>query len=80
LSKRVRKEIARQYYEAVNNVHAVRSMALESVFVRRFDESLETAMHTGIQGAFVADLGFSVASSMQYLTEGASFQNFRSLL
>ena len=69
-NKRAREEIARRYYEAVNNVRAIRSMALESVFARRFDESLETAMRTGVQGAFVAGLGFGVANSLLYLAEG----------
>jgi len=72
-NKRAREEIARRYYEAVNNVRAIRSMALESVFARRFDESLESAMSTGVQGAFVAGLGFGVANSLVYLAQALLF-------
>ncbi|KAG8678292.1 hypothetical protein FRC09_019959, partial [Ceratobasidium sp. 395] len=40
-NKRAREEVAKQYYNAVANVRAIRAMAMESVFKAQFERSLE---------------------------------------
>ncbi|CAE6438360.1 unnamed protein product [Rhizoctonia solani] len=72
-NKRAREEVARQYYNAVANVRAIRAMALESVFKAQFERSLGTAMRTGVQGAFITGCGFGIVNALIYVAEAALF-------
>ncbi|KAJ1301182.1 hypothetical protein OPQ81_003593 [Rhizoctonia solani] len=72
-NKRAREEVAKQYYNAVANVRAIRAMALESVFKAQFDRSLGTAMRTGVQGAFITGCGFGIVNALIYIAEAALF-------
>ncbi|KAF8752313.1 P-loop containing nucleoside triphosphate hydrolase protein [Rhizoctonia solani] len=70
-NKRAREEVAKQYYNAVANVRAIRAMALESVFRAQFERSLGTAMRTGVQGAFITGCGFGIVNALIYVAEGS---------
>ncbi|CAE6451330.1 unnamed protein product [Rhizoctonia solani] len=72
-NKRAREEVAKQYYNAVANVRAIRAMALESVFQAQFERSLGTAMRTGVQGAFITGCGFGIVNALIYVAEAALF-------
>ncbi|CAE6384177.1 unnamed protein product [Rhizoctonia solani] len=72
-NKRAREEVAKQYYNAVANVRAIRAMALESVFKAQFERSLGTAMRTGVQGAFITGCGFGIVNALIYVAEAALF-------
>ncbi|KAF8692795.1 P-loop containing nucleoside triphosphate hydrolase protein, partial [Rhizoctonia solani] len=72
-NKRAREEVAKQYYNAVANVRAIRAMALESVFRAQFERSLGTAMRTGVQGAFITGCGFGIVNALIYVAEAALF-------
>ncbi|KAH7337541.1 P-loop containing nucleoside triphosphate hydrolase protein [Rhizoctonia solani] len=72
-NKRAREEVAKQYYNAVANVRAIRAMALESVFKAQFERSLGTAMRTGVQGAFITGCGFGIVNALIYIAEAALF-------
>ncbi|KAG8734642.1 hypothetical protein FRC10_011599 [Ceratobasidium sp. 414] len=72
-NKRAREEVAKQYYNAVANVRAIRAMALESVFKAQFERSLESAMKSGVQGAFITGCGFGIVNALIYIAEAALF-------
>ncbi|KAF8607409.1 P-loop containing nucleoside triphosphate hydrolase protein [Ceratobasidium sp. AG-I] len=72
-NKRAREEVAKQYYNAVANVRAIRAMALESVFKAQFERSLESAMKSGVQGAFITGCGFGIVNALIYVAEAALF-------
>ncbi|KAB5590231.1 Multidrug resistance protein 2 [Ceratobasidium theobromae] len=72
-NKRAREQVAKQYYNAVANVRAIRAMALESVFRAQFEQSLERAMKTGVQGAFITGCGFGIVNALIYIAEAALF-------
>ena len=48
-------------------------MGFEVVFQERFDKSAETALRTGLRGAFVEGCTFGVASALIYLAEAVLF-------
>lgn len=48
-------------------------MALEAVFRRQFDDAVSSALQTGVQGAFVAGLGFGVSNALIYLSQALLF-------
>ncbi|KAF8333191.1 P-loop containing nucleoside triphosphate hydrolase protein [Cantharellus anzutake] len=72
-NKIARDEVARRYYEAVASIRAIRAMALENVFERYFENSVNGAMEAGVEGSFVAGLGFGVAQALIYLAEALLF-------
>ncbi|QRW13275.1 ABC transporter [Ceratobasidium sp. AG-Ba] len=72
-NKRAREEVSKQYYNAVANVRAIRAMAMESVFKAQFERSLESAMKSGVQGAFITGCGFGVLNALIYVAEAALF-------
>ncbi|KAG8730774.1 hypothetical protein FRC12_020081, partial [Ceratobasidium sp. 428] len=72
-NKRAREEVAKQYYNAVANVRAIRAMAMESVFKAQFERSLESAMKSGVQGAFITGCGFGIVNALIYIAEAALF-------
>lgn len=48
-------------------------MGFESVFLERFDRSVDDALTTGVRGAFVEGCTYGVASSLIYLAEALLF-------
>lgn len=48
-------------------------MAFEGIFRDRFETSLNTALKTGVKGAFVEGTNVGVASGLIYLAEGLLF-------
>ena len=69
-NKRCREEVNKKYYDSVANVRAIRGMHLEGVFKEDFEKSLEKAVKSGINGAFIDGLGYGVANGLIYLFEG----------
>ena len=55
------------------NVRSIRSMGLESVFQRHFDDAAGRALATGVRGAFVEGCTYGVASALIYLSEALLF-------
>ncbi|OJT10679.1 Multidrug resistance protein 1 [Trametes pubescens] len=72
-NKRAREEVAKQYYDAISNVRAIRSMGFEDAFRDRFDIAVESALTTGVRGAFVEGCTYGVASALIYLAEALLF-------
>jgi ATP-binding cassette, subfamily B (MDR/TAP), member 1 len=48
-------------------------MGFEGVFQERFEDSVESALTTGVRGAFVEGCTYGVASSLIYLAEALLF-------
>ena len=48
-------------------------MGFESVFLERFDRSVDDALTTGVRGAFVEGCTYGVASSLIHLAEALLF-------
>ena len=72
-NKRCREEVNKKYYDAVANIRAIRGMHLEGAFKEDFERSLDKAVKSGINGAFVDGLGYGVANGLIYLFEGLCF-------
>lgn len=72
-NKRAREEVATGYYDTILNIRGIRSMGFESVFLERFDRSVDDALTTGVRGAFVEGCTYGVASSLIYLAEALLF-------
>ncbi|OCH94561.1 P-loop containing nucleoside triphosphate hydrolase protein [Obba rivulosa] len=72
-SKRAREEVAKSYYDAISNVRAIRAMGFEETFQEKFDQSVDSALRTGVRGAFVEGCSYGVASSLIYLAEALLF-------
>ncbi|VDC05242.1 unnamed protein product [Peniophora sp. CBMAI 1063] len=72
-NKRAREEVAKGYYDTILNIRGIRSMGFESVFKARFDRSADSALKTGVKGAFVEGCTYGVASSLIYMSEGLLF-------
>ncbi|KAJ2973993.1 hypothetical protein NUW54_g11964 [Trametes sanguinea] len=72
-NKRAREEVAKQYYDAISNVRAIRAMGFEDAFRERFDVAVESAMTTGVRGAFVEGCTYGVASALIYFAEALLF-------
>ncbi|KAI0265438.1 P-loop containing nucleoside triphosphate hydrolase protein [Gloeopeniophorella convolvens] len=72
-NKRAREEVAKGYYDTIVNIRGIRSMGFESVFLERFNDSAESALHTGVRGAFVEGCTYGLASSLIYLSEALLF-------
>ncbi|KIO30112.1 hypothetical protein M407DRAFT_225395 [Tulasnella calospora MUT 4182] len=72
-SKRTREEVSKQYFEAVSNVRAIRSMALEQVFDAQYEKSCQAALKAGVTGAMVAGTGYGVANALVYIAEAVLF-------
>ena len=72
-NKRCREEVNKKYYDSVANIRAIRGMHLEGVFKEDFERSLDKAVKSGINGAFVDGLGYGVANGLIYLFEGLYF-------
>lgn len=69
-NKQCREEVNKKYYDAVANIRAIRGMHLEGAFKEDFERSLDKAVKSGINGAFVDGLGYGVANGLIYLFEG----------
>ncbi|KAI0827383.1 P-loop containing nucleoside triphosphate hydrolase protein [Trametes gibbosa] len=72
-NKRAREEVAKQYYDAISNVRAIRSMGFEDAFREKFDVAVDEALTTGVRGAFVEGCTYGVASALIYLAEALLF-------
>ena len=72
-NKRCREEVNKKYYDSVANIRAIRCMHLEGVFKEDFEKSLEKAIKSGINGAFVDGLGYGVSNGLIYLSQGLYF-------
>ncbi|KAG9031180.1 hypothetical protein FRB95_003084 [Tulasnella sp. JGI-2019a] len=72
-SKRAREKVEKRYFDTVSNVRAIRSMALEEVFGKQFDEAADAALEAGVHGAFVAGTGYGVANGLVYLAQAVIF-------
>ncbi|KAI0752746.1 P-loop containing nucleoside triphosphate hydrolase protein [Daedaleopsis nitida] len=72
-NKRAREEVAKQYYDAISNVRAIRAMGFESAFSEKFDAAVDSALTTGVRGAFVEGCTYGVASALIYLAEALLF-------
>ncbi|THH19333.1 hypothetical protein EW146_g1804 [Bondarzewia mesenterica] len=72
-NKRAREEVARGYYDTISNIRGIRSMGFERIFLERFEESVDSALSTGVRGAFVEGCTYGVASSLIYLAEALLF-------
>ncbi|KAI0316650.1 P-loop containing nucleoside triphosphate hydrolase protein [Amylostereum chailletii] len=72
-NKRSREEVAKGYYETILNIRGIRAMGFESVFLQRFNTSVDSALRTGVRGAFVEGCTYGVASSLIYLSEALLF-------
>lgn len=72
-SKRTREDVSKQYFEAVSNVRAIRSMALENVFDAQYEKSCQAALKAGVTGAMVAGTGYGVANALVYIAEAVLF-------
>ncbi|PFH48426.1 hypothetical protein AMATHDRAFT_65547 [Amanita thiersii Skay4041] len=72
-NKRAREEVAQGYYESILNIRAIRSMAIEQVFKKRFDTAADKALTTGMKGAMVEGCTYGVASGLIYLAEALLF-------
>ncbi|TFK81610.1 P-loop containing nucleoside triphosphate hydrolase protein [Polyporus arcularius HHB13444] len=72
-NKRAREEVAKQYYDAISNVRAIRAMGFEDAFQEKFDIAVDSALTTGVRGAFVEGCTYGVASALIYLAEALLF-------
>nr|WCD39451.1 Ste6-1 [Ganoderma boninense] len=72
-NKRAREEVAKQYYDAISNVRAIRAMGFENTFREKFDSAVESALSTGVRGAFIEGCSYGVASALIYLAEALLF-------
>ncbi|KAM5532993.1 hypothetical protein V8D89_013335 [Ganoderma adspersum] len=72
-NKRAREEVAKQYYDAISNVRAIRAMGFESAFREKFNSAVESALSTGVRGAFIEGCSYGVASALIYLAEALLF-------
>ncbi|KAF9564020.1 P-loop containing nucleoside triphosphate hydrolase protein [Agrocybe pediades] len=72
-NKRAREEVARGFYESILHVRSIRSMGFEGVFRKRYDDSVEKALRTGVKGAMVEGCTYGVASALIYLAEALLF-------
>ncbi|KAI0772893.1 P-loop containing nucleoside triphosphate hydrolase protein [Trametes elegans] len=72
-NKRAREDVAKQYYDAIANVRAIRAMGFEDAFRERFDGAVDEALNTGVRGAFVEGCTYGVASALIYLAEALLF-------
>ncbi|KAI0698978.1 P-loop containing nucleoside triphosphate hydrolase protein [Cerioporus squamosus] len=72
-NKRAREEVAKQYYDAISNVRAIRAMGFEEAFQEKFDSAVDSALSTGVRGAFVEGCTYGVASALIYLAEALLF-------
>ncbi|KAI0356873.1 P-loop containing nucleoside triphosphate hydrolase protein [Trametes cingulata] len=72
-NKRAREEVAKQYYDAISNVRAIRAMGFEDAFREKFDLAVDSALTTGVRGAFVEGCTYGVASALIYLAEALLF-------
>ncbi|KAI0672285.1 P-loop containing nucleoside triphosphate hydrolase protein [Trametes maxima] len=72
-NKRAREEVAKQYYDAISNVRAIRAMGFEDAFRERFEGAVDSALTTGVRGAFVEGCTYGVASALIYLAEALLF-------
>lgn len=72
-NKRAREEVARGYYEAIIHARSIRAMGFEGVFKKKFEDSVERALTTGVKGAMVEGCTYGVASGLIYLAEALLF-------
>ncbi|TFY59934.1 hypothetical protein EVG20_g7612, partial [Dentipellis fragilis] len=72
-NKRAREQVAKEYYDTISNIRGIRQMGFESVFVGRFTDAVESALHSGVRGAFVEGCTHGVASGLIYLAEALLF-------
>ncbi|KAF9531240.1 P-loop containing nucleoside triphosphate hydrolase protein [Crepidotus variabilis] len=72
-NKRARESVARGYYDAIINIRGIRTMSFERIFKKRFDDSAERALKTGVRGAFVEGCTYGVSSGLIYLAEAMLF-------
>ncbi|KAI1782829.1 P-loop containing nucleoside triphosphate hydrolase protein [Ganoderma leucocontextum] len=72
-NKRAREEVAKQYYDAISNVRAIRAMGFESAFREKFDSAVDSALTIGVRGAFIEGCSYGVASALIYLAEALLF-------
>ena len=59
--------------QAISNVRAIRAMGFESAFREKFDAAVDSALSTGVRGAFVEGCSYGVASALIYLAEALMF-------
>ncbi|KAF5351575.1 hypothetical protein D9758_007220 [Tetrapyrgos nigripes] len=72
-NRTVRREVGKSYFDVVNNIRSIRSMALSSFFHERFFGMTDKALSVGVKGAFVEGCTFGVASGLIYLAEALLF-------
>ncbi|KAF9521660.1 P-loop containing nucleoside triphosphate hydrolase protein [Crepidotus variabilis] len=72
-NKRARESVTRGYYDAIINIRGIRTMSFERIFKKRFDDSAERALKTGVRGALVEGCTYGVSSGLIYLTEATLF-------
>ncbi|TFK85452.1 hypothetical protein K466DRAFT_622210 [Polyporus arcularius HHB13444] len=72
-NKRAREEVAKQYYDAISNVRAIRAMGFKDAFQEKFDTAIDSALTTGVRGAFFEGCTYGVASALIYLAEAPLF-------
>ena len=59
--------------QAISNVRAIRAMGFENAFREKFDAAVDSALSTGVRGAFVEGCSYGVASALIYLAEALLF-------
>ncbi|KAH9934166.1 P-loop containing nucleoside triphosphate hydrolase protein [Fomitopsis serialis] len=73
-NKRAREEVAKGYYDVSYLQHSgIRAMGFESAFQSKFDQSVDSALSSGMRGAFVEGCTYGVASALIYLAEALLF-------
>ena len=54
-------------------MRAIRAMGFESAFREKFDAAVDSALSTGVRGAFVEGCSYGVPSALIYLAEALLF-------
>ena len=59
--------------QAISNVRAIRAMGFENAFREKFDAAVDSALTTGVRGAFVKGCSYGVTSAPIYLSKALLF-------
>lgn len=55
--------------QVASNIRAIRAMSIETVFVEKFDESIDVAYVSGVKTAPFAGFGFGMGAALTYIAE-----------
>ncbi|KAL9940627.1 hypothetical protein V8E36_000115 [Tilletia maclaganii] len=68
-----RDSVTKRFFDMMANIRAIRSMALDQVFLCRFDEADRLTSRSGLKSGPLVGLGIGLAEGLTYLAEGILF-------